>query len=223
METITAVTKYIVPDLKLWVALEGTTRLYSTSVVGVYKDSFTIYPPVDEEEKLTVTKKHILEFIYINNSGKYSFKSSAIGIVKDKVTLLAVKLPRFLKRSEQRAFFRMDLQRHIAVKFRNDFESDDGRFYQKGQMLTMVCADISGGGIKLLSPIELRVNDKIDIDLSGIVESIGEVEGTIVRRIGKENDKYAFGVMFTALSESERDKIIKRIFQRQTEQIRLNM
>ncbi len=222
METITAVKKHIVPHMSLWVALEGTTRLYLTKVVDVYKDSFTVYPPMDDGETLSVTKKNILEFIYTTNRGKYYFTSSALGIVKDQVTLLALKLPEKIERREKRAYFRVDLLRHVPVKFREDLDTHDGKYFLKGEMVTMVCTDISGGGMKLLSPVELRVNDKLDIELGGIVEGIGEVEGTVVRKIGEEDGAYAFGIMFTSLSEPDRDKIVKRIFQRQTEQARLN-
>ena len=92
---------------------------------------------------------------------------------------------------------------------------------KKGEMVTMVCTDISGGGVKLLSPVLLHVDDKLDIDLSGFIDGIGKVEGTIVRQIDSEDGYYAYGIMFTSLSESDRDKIVKRVFMRQSEQRKL--
>lgn len=223
MELITAIKKHLLPNIKLWVAIKGTSRLYLTNIVDVYDESFTIYPPMDNGERLIITKKTKLEFMYISNSGKYYFTTKAIDIIKDQITLLAIELPRVIERHEMRAFFRVDLLRHIPVKLRDDIVNEEtGTCYCKGEMVTMVCTDISGGGLKLLSPVALRVDDKIDIDLSGIVDGIESVEGTVVRKIGVEEGAYAFGVKFTSLLESERDKIVKRIFQRQVEQAKLN-
>lgn len=223
MEAISNIKKYIVPDLKMWVSIEGTSRLFLTKVYDVYADSFTIYPPTDNGEKLTVTKKTKLEFMFMMDSGKYYFTTNAIGIVKDKITLLAINLPKEIVRNEMRAFYRVDILRHLPVFFKHNIDDEVNNIYiRKGDMITMVCTDISGGGMKLLSPVPLQINDKVDIDLSGFIDGIGKVEGSIVRQIDLEDESYAYGVMFTSLSESDRDKIVKRVFMRQTEQRKLN-
>lgn len=223
MESISNIKKYIVPDMKMWVSIEGTSRLFFTKVHGVYAESFTVYPPTDNGEKLTVTKKTNLEFMFMLDSGKYYFTTNAIGIVKDKVTLLAINLPKEIVRNEMRAFYRVDILRHLPVFFRHNIDDEVNSIYiRKGDMVTMMCNDISGGGMKLLSPVPLNINDKVDIDLSGFIEDIGKVEGTIVRYIDSEDENYAYGVMFTSLSESDRDKIVKRVFMRQAEQKKLN-
>lgn len=223
METVTAVKKLIVPGMKLWVSIKGTSRLFLTRVYDVYPESFTIYPPTDNGEKLTVTKKTQLEFMFMKDSGKYYFTTNAIGIIKDKFTLLAINLPKEIVRNEMRAFYRVDLLRHLPVFLRRDTEDYiTGKSFKKGEMVTMVCTDISGGGLKLLSPVGLQIDDKVDIDLSGFIDDIGKVEGTIVRQTDSEDEYYAYGVMFTSLSESDRDKIVKRVFMRQAEQRKLN-
>ena len=223
METVTTVKKLIVPNMKLWVSIKGTSRLFLTRVYDVYPESFTIYPPTDNGEKLTVTKKTQLEFMFMMDSGKYYFTTNAIGIIKDKFTLLAINLPKDIVRNEMREFYRVDLLRHLPVFLKQDIEDNHtGKFFKKGDMVTMVCTDISGGGLKLLSPVYLHIDDKVDIDLSGFIDDIGRIEGTVVRQTDSEDEYYTYGVMFTSLSESDRDKIVKRVFMRQTEQRKLN-
>lgn len=222
MEAISNIKKYITPDLKMWVSIKGTSRLFLTKVYDVYAESFTIYPPTDNGEELIVTKKTNLEFMFMMDSGKYYFTTNAIGIVKDKVTLLAINLPKEIVRNEMRAFYRVDILHHLPVFVRQDIDDKpNDRDIKKGEMVTMVCTDISGGGVKLLSPVLLHVDDKLDIDLSGFIDGIGKVEGTIVRQIDSEDGYYAYGIMFTSLSESDRDKIVKRVFMRQSEQRKL--
>ena len=166
MEAISNIKKYITPDLKMWVSIKGTSRLFLTKVYDVYAESFTIYPPTDNGEKLIVTKKTNLEFMFMMDSGKYYFTTNAIGIVKDKVTLLAINLPKEIVRNEMRAFYRVDILHHLPVFVRQDIDDKpNDRYIKKGEMVTMVCTDISGGGVKLLSPVLLHVDDKLDIDL----------------------------------------------------------
>lgn len=222
MEAYVDVKKYILPGMKLWVSIKDTSRLFMTSVSDVYDTSFTIYPPVDNGDRLIVTKKTILEFMFILDNGKYYFTTNAIGIIKDKVTLLAVNLPAKVIRNELRAFYRVEFLRHIPVFVRNEVEDKpNNRVIQKGEMITMMCTDISGGGIKLLSPVKLNINDKLDIDLSCFIEDMGKVEGIVVRNSDIEDDAYVLGTMFSSLTDSQRDKIVKRVFMRQTEQKKL--
>lgn len=71
MEIITAVKKLIKAELKLWVAVSGTKRLFVTKVNNVYDTSFTILPPTDNGKNLIVTKKTELEFMFTIENGKY--------------------------------------------------------------------------------------------------------------------------------------------------------
>ncbi len=223
MESTTNVKKHILPNIKMWVSIKGNSRLFLTKVFGVYDDSFTIYPPHDNGEKLAVTKKTVLEFMFLRNSGKYYFTTNAIGIIKDKVTLLAIKMPNEIIRNEMRAFFRVEFLRHIPVFLRRDVEDKpNNRFLKKGEMVTMRCTDISGGGIRLLSPVKLNTDDVIDIDLNCFIEDIGKVEGAVVRNDQVEDDAYVLGVKFTSLQDNQQDRIVKQVFMRQTEQKKFN-
>lgn len=215
METITAVKKLIKPDLQLWVAVSGTQRLFFTKVSDVYDTSFTIYPPTDNGENLIVTKKTELEFMFTIESGKYFFTTKPIGIIKENITLLAIELPVSIQRNEMRAFYRVEMLRRIPVKFINVANGLNGTDYQKNDTATMTCTDLSGGGMKLISPVPLDKDDKLEIDLSGLVDGLEHVGAKVIRYIGVEEDGHAVGIMFTSLTESDRDKIVRCVFQRQ--------
>ena len=221
METITAVKKLIKPDLQLWVAVSGTQRLFFTKVSDVYDTSFTILPPTDNGENLIVTKKTELEFMFTIESGKYFFTTKPIGIIKENITLLAIKLPASIQRSEMRAFYRVEMLRHIPVKLVRVAAGLNGTDYQKNDIVTMTCTDLSGGGMKLISPVPLDKDDELEIDLSGLVDGLDNVGAKVIRYIGVEEEGHAVGIMFTSLTESARDKIIRCVFQRQYNKERL--
>ena len=221
METITAVKKLIKPDLKLWVAVSGTQRLFFTKVSDVYDTSFTILPPTDNGENLIVTKKTELEFMFTIESGKYFFTTKPIGIIKENITLLAIELPASIQRNEMRAFYRVEMLRRIPVKLVKVANGLNGTDYQKNDIVTMTCTDLSGGGMKLISPVPLDKDDVLEIDLSGLVEGLENVSAKVIRYIGVEEEGHAVGIMFTSLTESARDKIIRCVFQRQYNKERL--
>lgn len=221
METITAVKKFIKPDLQLWVAVSGTQRLFFTKVSDVYDTSFTILPPTDNGENLIVTKKTELEFMFTIESGKYFFTTKPIGIIKDNITLIAIKLPANIQRNEMRAFYRVEMLRRIPVKLIKVASGLNGTDYKKNDIITMTCTDLSGGGMKLISPIPLDKDDVLEIDLSGLVEGLENIGAKVIRYIGVEEEGHAVGIMFTSLTESARDKIIRCVFQRQYNKERL--
>lgn len=222
METITAVKKLIKPDLQLWVAASGTQRLFFTKVSDVYDKSFTILPPTDNGEKLIVTKKTELEFMFTIESGKYFFTTKPIGIIKENITLLAVELPASIQRNEMRAFYRIEMLRRIPVKLVHTAAGLDGIDYQKNDIITMTCTDLSGSGMKLISSVPLDKDDELEIDLSGLVDGLENVGAKVIRYIGMEEEGYAVGIMFTSLTEFDRDKIIRCVFQRQHHKERLS-
>lgn len=221
METITAVKKLIKPDLQLWVAVSGTQRLFFTKVSDVYDTSFTILPPTDNGENLIVTKKTELEFMFTIESGKYFFTTKPIGIIKENITLLAIELPANIQRNEMRAFYRIEMLRRIPVKLVRVAAGLNGTDYQKNDIITMTCTDLSGGGMKLISPVPLDKDDEVEIDLSGLVDGLENVSAKVIRYIGVEEEGHAVGIMFTSLTESARDKIIRCVFQRQYNKERL--
>ncbi|MDT3692793.1 MAG: PilZ domain-containing protein [Mucispirillum sp.] len=221
METITAVKKLIKPDLQLWVAVSGTQRLFFTKVSDVYDTSFTILPPTDNGENLIVTKKTELEFMFTIESGKYFFTTKPIGIIKENITLLAIELPASIQRNEMRAFYRVEMLRRIPVKLVKVANGLNGTDYQKNDIITMTCTDLSGGGMKLISPVPLDKDDVLEIDLSGLVDGLENVSAKVIRYIGVEEEGHAVGIMFTSLTESARDKIIRCVFQRQYNKERL--
>ena len=221
METITAVKKLIKPDLQLWVAVSGTQRLFFTKVSDVYDTSFTILPPTDNGENLIVTKKTELKIMITIESGKYFFTTKPIGIIKENITLLAIELPASIQRNEMRAFYRVEMLRRIPVKLVKVANGLNGTDYQKNDIITMTCTDLSGGGMKLISPVPLDKDDVLEIDLSGLVDGLENVSAKVIRYIGVEEEGHAVGIMFTSLTESARDKIIRCVFQRQYNKERL--
>ena len=76
--------------------------------------------------------------------------------------------------------------------------------------------------MKLISPVPLDKDDELEIDLSGLVDGLENVGAKVIRYIGMEEEGYAVGIMFTSLTEFDRDKIIRCVFQRQHHKERLS-
>ena len=142
MEIITAVKKLIKAELKLWVAVSGTKRLFVTKVNNVYDTSFTILPPTDNGKNLIVTKKTELEFMFTIENGKYFFTTKPIGIIKENITLLAIELPASIQRNEMRAFYRVEMLRRIPVKLINVANGLNDSNYKENDVVTMTCTDL---------------------------------------------------------------------------------
>jgi len=82
--------------------------------------------------------------------------------------------------------------------------------------------ELSGGGLRCFAPDEgLSVGQAIEmvIFLSQLPMSVAGVVG-VVRRIEQVEGQTVYGVEFTNLRESDREKIVHFVFQEQREQIR---
>lgn len=220
MEKITSVSRYIKEDLRIGVANRGSSAVYVSKIIRVTDKSFFMYVPTDNTNKMLVKPGMELEFVYIIDSGKYTFVSTVLNVVSDSVDIVEVNMPSYLERLELRKFFRVDMLRSIPVYKVNSKVLSGNRFiYERGDFVPMTCTDLSGGGMKLTSNVKIETDDVLEVDLSRIDSNLpASVMVKVVRSVDNKDDTYTLGIMFTSLTESDRDKIIKFVFQRQTEQ-----
>lgn len=220
MEKITSVSRYIKEDLRIGVANRGSSAVYVSKIMRVTDKSFFMYEPKDNTKKMLVKPGMELEFVYIIDSGKYTFVSTVHDVVSDNIDMIEVNLPSYLERLELRKFFRVEMLRSIPVYKVTSKALTGNRFiYERGDFVPMTCTDLSGGGMKLSSNVKIATDDILEVDLSRIDSSLPDkVMVKVVRSVDNNDGTYTLGIMFTSLTESDRDKIIKFVFQRQTEQ-----
>lgn len=223
MDNSAVVKNFIKSGLQLWVKVKGTQKLFFTRVSNVYDTSFTIFLPTDNGKNVVIPQELELEFIFTSENCKYIFSAKQIGIVDGDITLLTIELPVTIQKSEVRAFKRVEMFKHIPVKLIDITNGLENNKYKKNDIVMMICTDLSGGGIKLISPVYLEKDDLLEINLSKFVEGLENVEAKVTRHVGieKGGEGYITGVMFTSLTETDRNKIIRGIFQHQFDKERL--
>jgi len=152
-----------------------------------------------------------LEVSFVDRRGfRIGFTSRLKEIVnKDGQVIYKLDTPTSLARVELRENFRVPVL--IEASF---YVFKKGKIEKaKGTIL-----DISAGGVKLSTDIELEVRDKLylEFDLGGT--KLEEIEAEVVRRAitGEEGVKH-YGLRFVDLSKEEEDMIIKFCISKQLE------
>lgn len=224
MEKIKAVSRYIKEGIRVGVAETGTTSAYISKITNVNEKTFYMLHPTDNGKKLHVNVGMKLEFVYIIDSGKYSFSSTVLSVLPDNVDLVEMEMPSYLDRLELRKFFRVDMMKSITVYLVEEKVIAGGKhIFEKGDFTPMTCTDLSGGGMKLTSTVKVEPDSILEVDLSSIDSHLpSNVMAKVVRSVDNNDETYTLGIMFTSLTESDRDKIIKFVFQRQTEQRKIS-
>ncbi|WP_196138023.1 PilZ domain-containing protein [Aliikangiella sp. G2MR2-5] len=81
--------------------------------------------------------------------------------------------------------------------------------------------DISGGGLRFQSNKPLKIDQLIRIELILVPECAGIIAyGRVVDRKELEQNKYEIALVFVKLKETDRDAIVKHVFQVQSSQLR---
>lgn len=144
---------------------------------------------------------------YVDNTAVYSFYSEIIVVGNGTVTL---GKPANLTRIQRRNFVRLDIKLKV-ISNKIDEENDNESF-------AATTIDISGGGILFSCNTELSVGQTLEATVFLSDNQTVTANGRVVRVIeNSASSKYRFsvGFEFTSIKETERDKIIKFIFNQQ--------
>lgn len=149
----------------------------------------------------------------LDTSGRYQFKSIYKGKKMLPIPIWIVTLPTDVKKVQLRSFVRLDVNVPVSL-----IESESDNTVSQ----TLITRDISGGGLSLISkaafPVGTPVNLTIDLADTGKIN----VSGITVRLDKQPSDLplYLSSIQFVEMSEHDRSKIIKFIFQKQLERKR---
>ncbi len=154
---------------------------------------------------------------------QFKYKNSLFGgfvtIVdrrKGHIPLLVINKPQELVRMNQkRTFVRLDIAIPIAFKTITD--------KQKSEVFEGITADISAGGLALLTPVVMDKEQKMEIMIQLPDCEPVFCKAHVVRVIAKarqegENSKYA--IEYDDFNEVQQDRIFKFIFNKQREWIK---
>lgn len=191
---------------------------YRCNIIGKDKDYLYIDYPINVETSKTeyITNNTALKAIYIGSDKvPLNFPTKVVKRVKLTVPALALEIPGEdkIKRVQRREFVRISTAVDIAIH-------SIGSVFQP---FTTVTSDISGGGVSIILPKDLSLEEECKLMLwivlpmsSGEISYV-KVEGKVVRE--KIKDKYirTASVSFIAISSNERQKIIRFCFEKQRE------
>lgn len=152
--------------------------------------------------------------ITVVKSGFFAARTRVLGRERDPIPVLILEMPReFKKIGQRRQYVRLEI--NLDVEFTLSDVVDAG-------LIKGTTSDISGGGIFLISSIDMDLGQCIDLRLFLGESDIIECRGMVVRRERDPDKSRVFwaGVKFIDIDEKQRDRIFNFIFAKQREWIK---
>jgi len=211
-------------QIRVRLAAKDDFPRFATKIEGKADSGYWIYAPYTDDYRSMIRAQDELEMSMMWKGAVYFFGATVIGEKHDRVKLLLISDPEFIRREQRREFVRVPvvLDAQIACNPVMRGESTD-------EWATVTAIDISGGGVGLFVwnkdvPVWLSAGQRIWIALPiGPDGSTVKVMGQVVRLEKPEegpSDGVNVGVRFMEISEGERRVIIRFVFDRQRELIR---
>lgn len=198
---------------------------FKANIQDVKKDYIMISMPVSEDKYFIMHRESIIEFYITGEKEINKYKSEVIGKkVENNVQLAILTFPVFVEKIQRREYFRLpivlDAKLHMLPgnKVYQSISDVPTGFFNK--MKDGLIVDISGGGLRAAvkepmlkghyAIVSINVPDEL-ILLCKIVW----VEKDAVNR------NYRVALCFEGISERDRDKVIKFIFEKMRNQSKM--
>ena len=158
---------------------------------------------------------------FFRERGQFYFFAEVVDRFKiDLIRLVRLKQTSQIFRLQRRNYYRLKTRIPLNFKIIKDKKTTDDAEIHKGLII-----DISGGGIGLLTDVELELGTRIECPI--FVQDMLDltVEGIVVRTAKaidslKTEYKYHSGILFDKIHESKRRTIIQYIFEIQRRRIK---
>ena len=194
-------------------------KYFKSNIQDITEDYIAISIPINSGEYLPLSKGAIIEVIYYEEENLYKFKSSVIGRKFENIPILLISKPNEIKKIQRRKYVRVPLIRNVKYKNIKNHPRTNPTTVDKSEYLKAVLVDLSGGGMRIKVPEEIKLNDFILVSLTVDKEDILIVGK--VKRIQKDDDgRCVCGLSFEFLDNSIREKVIKFTFQLMREQMK---
>lgn len=153
---------------------------------------------------LAVKKDDIIYVYFTTDRAAYEFKSVILQRIKEPIPFILIKKPEKLNRIQRRNYFRLELDGIVGLHQ----EKKDGSTNKKEVKLV----DISGGGLQIKTKLKLEEGDQIKISFKKLIKLDNLIKGEIVRKSKENFEVNNYGIEFIDIIDSDREKIIKWIF-----------
>lgn len=189
------------------------------------KTCFSMVQDVPQDDELLITLPMLkgqpvplgigqtVRINFFRDRGRFSFEAKVIERQStEAVRLIRLKQISPMHRLQRRNFYRLKINLPVLFRLIEQDSEPDRQGYIKAYT-----ADISGGGLRLLTNEDLKPGQQVECRISIEDSNFLELKGLVVRvaTCVEGNYKFEVGVKFIDILESERDKLIQFIFQQQ--------
>ncbi|WP_010236605.1 flagellar brake protein [Clostridium arbusti] len=198
-------------------------KVYKSNIQETDKDYIGISIPICRGEYAPLNKDEKVTAVYYDDNNLYGFNTVVIGRKMDRIPMILLAIPENIKKIQRRRFFRVSLIKDVSYLKVNKSISNsefgslikDSKDFKKALML-----DLSGGGLRLKTPISFEKGDIIIIRIPFKKEDIFVLCNCI--RVFKDMDSnlYVSGFNFFNIDNKTQEKVVAYIFKIMREQMK---
>jgi len=185
---------------------------FRSRIEDIYKQNLLLVPVPPEKGAMSVIgRADALELVALKGSAKIIFKA----IISEKLKMnnslyYVVRLTDVGKRIQDRSFFRADVMMDV-------------KFTVKGQLMTGITKNVSGGGMQILSKGVCEAGDMMTMTLDLNNDKVFVI-GKVISFDSLPEDNFRYRIRFIEMNEKEQDKIIRFVLDVQRkEAMRVNV
>lgn len=194
--------------------------IYKSRIEDLSDISITINIPVNDGSYLTLSSGEMVEVLYYEGNEIYKFVTTVKGRKFDRVPLIVLDYPTEVYETQRRNHVRISCIIDAKVYKLKDSSININNFkIPEASKAKAVLTDLSGGGAKVKTNLELKNGDIIVLYFK-LDENEFSIKGKIVRSIKEEGINYICGVSFMEMESKTIDSIIRYIFLKMREQLK---
>ncbi|RKD34455.1 flagellar brake protein [Thermohalobacter berrensis] len=184
---------------------------YVSQILNVLDEyTYEISGPIHKRNIVPLSLGLQIKVMYCKEQkGRFMFKAKIIE--REKKPIYKIKIERLnkIKRLQERNFYRLP----IMIKVIKQFQNMKNKEIEKEECIT---EDISGGGLRILCNKKHNLDDIVlcKFTMNGIELSL-KCQVVRTEDCDNKNYKYSLGMKFIDITDYQREKIIKFIFDEQ--------
>ncbi len=194
-------------------------KYFSSNIQDVTDEYIAISIPINSGEYIPLSKGTAIDVIYYEEENLYKFQSSVIGRKFENIPILLIAKPKDVKKIQRRKYVRIPIICTIKYVNLKNAPKTDPKTIKNSEYMKALLLDLSGGGLKVKTSVEVKLDEFLLVSLNINKEDI-LIVGQAKRIIKDDEGRFDCGLSFEFLDTLTREKIIKLIFQLMREQMK---
>ncbi len=187
---------------------------YPSRVEEIRKSHVIVSMPMKHGVLMPLQTGQEVSIVISGKSGFFAGRTRIVSRERNPIPVLVLDMPEELVKADQRRNYV-----RLGIALPVEFSLNDTN--REPQVEKGTTSDISGGGVSIISTVNLDLGDNIDLRLFLGKEDIIECRAEVIRtqRDPVKSRIFWAGVKFLDISEKQRDRIFNFIFSKQREWI----